>query len=85
MNIKEIDGLDELLAEIYETLKRHERMLTPPSVSAMALTKVLHQTPWFAAAYAQAFADAEKSIEEQGSSLQLRLLDEIIERLRRSD
>ena len=85
MNAKSPDDLNAFLAGVYEHLKRHERRLTALSVSLMALTKVLHQTPGFPEAYAQAFADAEKSVQDQGPFLQFRLLDEIIERLRRSD
>jgi hypothetical protein len=80
-NDNPLDGLNEFLAGIYETLRRHESMLFEFSASAMALQKLLEQNPALASEFQKIRHQIKREQLEKPHALQMRLFDEIIARL----
>jgi hypothetical protein len=74
-----IDGLNELLATIYETLRRHERILLDLSIDVEGLKAVLKEKDHALFEQARAAARFESAL---GSEAQARLYDAMIRRLR---
>lgn len=81
-NSNPLDGLDEILSGICETLRQHENLLFEFSASAMALQELLEQKPELAQTF-QAIRQRLKR-EQLGPphAAQVRLLDNMIARLR---
>ena len=80
-NPNPLDGLDEFLAGIYATLRRHENLLFEFSASAMALQSLLERNPVLAAEYQEIRQRIKREQLESPRAIQLRLFDEIIARL----
>lgn len=75
--------LDEFLAGMYDSLRRHEDLLHELSVEMMAVRGAVTRLPEAAQAYDKQRALALQQL-SAGHAAQLRLYDEIIRRLRRS-
>ena len=73
------DGLDELLAQIYETLKRHDKTFVELTVDVEALKSILNDGERLRFEQATAKARFEVAL---GSEAQSRLYDVMIRRLR---
>jgi hypothetical protein len=73
-----LDGLDEFLAGIYETLRWHESLLFELSASAMAWQKLLERNSVLAAEFQQIRQGIKQAQLETPHAIQLRLYDEIM-------
>jgi hypothetical protein len=78
-NIKQPEGLGELLIDVYEILKRHEKILIDLSVDVEGLKAVLSKDDHALFEQARAAARFESAL---GSEALTRLYDERIRQLR---
>ena len=81
-DLNQLDGLNDFLAGIYEMLREHESLLCEMSASAFALQKLLERNPPLVDEFQNIRRQIKREQLEPRYVMKLRLIDEIIARLR---